>query len=82
MAGLIRGKQLKAARALASITQEELAEASGLHVNSVRYLERQDRITCAFSTERVETALNALGVMFFTTPTPGVRVMPGKPEFE
>ncbi len=82
MRNLIWGRQLKSARALAGITQDELAMAAGLHVNSVRYLERQNRITCAFSTGRIETAMNALGVMFFTTPSPGVRVRPAKAEFE
>ena len=39
------GRQLTAARALAGITQEQLAERAGLHVNSIRYMERQGWIT-------------------------------------
>ena len=75
---LITGQQLKAARALVGIGQDQLAEAAGLHVNSVRYLERQDRITTIYSRQRVETAMNAFGVIFLTKPTPGVRVAPAK----
>ena len=36
-------------RALINITQEELARAAHLHPNSIRYLERQERITTGFS---------------------------------
>jgi hypothetical protein len=42
-------RQLAAARALAGITQEELAELACLHVNSIRYMERQPRITMGHS---------------------------------
>jgi transcriptional regulator with XRE-family HTH domain len=42
---LILGQQLAAGRALIKLTQEELAYAAGLHVNSIRYLERQDERT-------------------------------------
>jgi transcriptional regulator with XRE-family HTH domain len=41
MDGLVLGQQLSAGRALINLTQEELARAAGLHVNSIRYLERQ-----------------------------------------
>jgi len=37
-----------------AITQRELASFAGLHVNSILYLERQDRITTGYSRERVE----------------------------
>jgi len=81
MRGLIRGKQLSAGRALISITQEELACAAGLHPNSIRYLERQERITTGFSRERVEQAMHQLGVIFFDFPSPGVRLRPKEKEF-
>lgn len=57
MGGFVLGQQLSAGHALINITQEELARAAGLHVNSVRYLERQERITTGFSRERVEQAM-------------------------
>jgi transcriptional regulator with XRE-family HTH domain len=70
------GRQLAAARVLAGITQEQLAERAGLHVNSVRYMERQGWITTGHSSERVAEALVDAGVMFFTLPTCGVRLKP------
>jgi transcriptional regulator with XRE-family HTH domain len=79
--GLIRGRQLSAGRALINITQEELACAAGLHANSIRYLERQERITTGFSRERVEQAMLGLGVIFFYSPSPGVRLRPMEKEF-
>jgi transcriptional regulator with XRE-family HTH domain len=67
------GRQLKAARALAGIKQEELARAAGLHVNSIRYMERKDRITDTWSTiERVVAALEGFGVVLSSNPAPGV----------
>ena len=48
--------------------------AADLHVNSIRYLERQARITTGFSSERVEQAMMGFGVTFFRTPSPGVRL--------
>ena len=74
MNGLVLGQQLSAGRALARLTQEELARSAGLHVNSVRYLERQKHITTGFSWERVEQAMLRLGVIFFHAPSPGVRL--------
>jgi transcriptional regulator with XRE-family HTH domain len=68
------GRQLAAARMLAGITQEELASQAGLHVNSIRYLERQDYITTGHSSQRVTEAMAALGVLFFSVPSCGVRL--------
>jgi transcriptional regulator with XRE-family HTH domain len=51
------GRQLAAARVLAGITQVQLAERAGLHVNSIRYLERQPRITTGHSSAMVAGAL-------------------------
>jgi hypothetical protein len=76
MGGLIRGQQLSAGRALIAVTQRELARAAGLHPNSIRYLERQERIATGFSSERVEQAMLELGVIFFYSPSPGLRLRP------
>jgi transcriptional regulator with XRE-family HTH domain len=81
MGELVLGQQLSAGRALIKLTQEELARAAGLHVNSVRYLERQKRITTAFSSKRVEQAMLRFGVIFFRAPSPGVRFSPNEKEF-
>ena len=74
------GRQLAAARVLAGITQEQLAELAGLHVNSIRYMERQAKITTGFSSERVAEALAGAGVIFFTLPTCGIRLKPAEGE--
>jgi hypothetical protein len=58
-----------------------LARVAGLHANSIRYLERQERITTGFSRERVEQAMLHLGVIFFDFPSPGVRLRPMEKEF-
>jgi hypothetical protein len=63
------------------ITQEQLARAAGLHVNRIRYVERQDRITTSFSSSRVEQAMLDLGVIFSYSPSPGVRLRPKEKEF-
>jgi transcriptional regulator with XRE-family HTH domain len=81
MRGLIRGQQLSAGRALINLTQARLARAVGLHVNSIRYVERQERITTGFSSSRVEQAMLDLGVIFFHFPSPGVRLRPKEKEF-
>jgi transcriptional regulator with XRE-family HTH domain len=65
MRGFIRGQQLAAGRALINLTQKELASAAGLHPNSIRYLERQNRITTGFSRERFEQAMRE-GKLFTT----------------
>jgi len=77
------GRQLAAARVLAGITQQQLAELADLHVNSIRYMERQKWITTGHSSGLVAEALTNSGVMFFTLPTCGVRFKPadGKEEF-
>ena len=75
MTKLLEGRQLKAAHALAGIKQDELAEAAGLHVNSIRYMERKAHITnTPYVVERVVLALERFGVVPTSHPTPGVRL--------
>jgi hypothetical protein len=66
------GRQVMAARALADLTQEALAEMAGLHVNSVRYVERQPLITTGHSAKRVAEAFASVGVFFVNHPDCGV----------
>jgi transcriptional regulator with XRE-family HTH domain len=74
MSNIRSGAQFKAARALLGITQAEVAAASGLHTNSIRYLESQESVTTGHSSALVEEAMNKLGVVFFIAPTIGVRL--------
>ncbi len=80
MGELITGKQVAAGRILAGLTQKQLADAAGLHVNSIRYVERQPRITTGHSCQCIKQAMLGFGIVFFRVPTPGVRLA-GEGEF-
>jgi transcriptional regulator with XRE-family HTH domain len=74
---LLIGNQLKAARALAEVEQQELADAASVHVNTIRKMEAKGRseITSAADVlRRVQTALERLGVEFTNGERPGVRL--------
>jgi DNA-binding XRE family transcriptional regulator len=78
MSNLVSGRQIRAARMLAGITQADLARAAGCHPRSVRYWESKgnNSPTNVVSTlDSIEQALNRHGVILFSTPTPGVRSM-------
>ena len=80
MSNIRTGAQVKAARALLGLTEAEVAHASGLHTNSIRYLENQERVTTGYSSGLVEEAMNKLGVVFFIAPTIEIRLK-GHSEF-
>ncbi|MBS0270091.1 MAG: helix-turn-helix domain-containing protein [Proteobacteria bacterium] len=70
------GRQIAAARALLGWSQDELADASGLHVNSIAYWERHAAIPtyrAPLACERIGDALREAGVETFLNPAPGVR---------
>ena len=74
---LTTGNQLKAARALAGIDQQELADTAGVNVNTIRNLEGRgaELITSSVVTVRnVQLALEALGIEFLNHTQPGVRL--------
>jgi hypothetical protein len=74
---LVTGNQLKAARALAEIDQQELAAAAGVNVNTIRNMEGRggEPITSGVVTVRcVQLALEARGVEFLNHGEPGVRL--------
>jgi transcriptional regulator with XRE-family HTH domain len=71
------GNQLKAARALAGIEQQELADIAKVHVNTIRKMEakgREEITSAADVLRRVQTALEAAGVEFTNAGRPGVRL--------
>jgi len=77
MSNIASGRQIRAARILAGLTQAELANAAGYHTRAVRYWEsKEDGLpTCVSETlDRVEQALLKNGVVVFTSPTVGARV--------
>ncbi len=75
----LTGNHLRAARALAGIDQERLAELADVHIGTVRNMEAcgADLIGGYSSTrEKVQRALEALGIEFTNGGSPGVRVIP------
>ena len=72
MSNLVSTKQLKAARALAGLTQDQLGAAMGLNGRMVRFWERRIPSNPR-KVARIEQALLANGVALFTEPTAGAR---------
>ena len=73
---LVTGRQLRAARTLAGMTQRDLATVLGLNERAIRFWERKHerRPTSAPNDARIEQALLAHGVILFAEPTPGARL--------
>ena len=76
---LVNGRQLRAARVLAGLTQRTLGAALGLNERSIRFWERKHdrRPTGAPNDKLIEQALLAHGVILFSEPTPGARLAAG-----
>ena len=78
MYSLESGPQLRAARAMAGIDRQRLANAAGVAVQTVRRLEGLDRIRATTTTvESLQRALEAAGVEFL--PSRGVRPASSQP---
>jgi len=77
MSNIASGRQIRAGRMLAGLTQAELARAAGCHPRSVRYWESKGNppTNVASTLGSIEQALNQHGVIPFSTPTPGVRLL-------
>jgi len=73
MPNLVSTKQLKAARALAGLTQDQLGSAMGLNGRMIRFWERRVP-TNPRKVARIEQALLANGVALFAEPTAGARL--------
>lgn len=74
---LTTGNQLKAARALAGLSQGDLAKAAGVNVTTISAIEGKgaDGITSGLDTVRAITrALEAAGVELLNDGRPGVRL--------
>jgi transcriptional regulator with XRE-family HTH domain len=74
---LVTGNQLKAARALAGVDQQQVADAARVNVNTVRNMEARgaEPITSSAVTVRsVQLALEAWGIEFLNHGQPGVRL--------
>jgi hypothetical protein len=74
---LVTGNQLKAARALAGVDQQQVADSARVNVNTIRNMEARgaEPITSSAVTVRsVQVALEALGIEFLNHTRPGVRL--------
>ncbi len=76
---LVTGRQLRAARVLAGLTQRTLGAALGVDERAVRFWERKHdrRPTGAPNNRRIEEVLLDHGVILFAEPTPGARLAAG-----
>lgn len=74
---LTTGNQLKAARVLAGVEQATLAARAGLHINTIKAMERRghEMLTSGLDTIRaVMQVLEAEGIEFLNHGRPGVRL--------
>jgi DNA-binding transcriptional regulator YiaG len=79
---LVTGAQLRAARALAGVEQEQLAAAAGVGVNTISKLEqhRGEFDGARVGTiRRLQRALEAAGVAFTNGGEPGVKMRRATP---
>jgi hypothetical protein len=76
---LTTGNQLKAARALIGAEQIGVAEAAGIHVNTIRTMEAAGPAPIpgrAQNVQAIQRALESQGVEFLNHGSPGVRLRP------
>src|SRR5215470_15981125 len=74
---LVTENQLRAARALAGVDQQQVADAAKIYVNTIRNMEARgvEPITSGAVTVRnVQMALEAYGIEFIDHGRPGVRL--------
>ena len=80
---LTTGNQLKAARALADLNQEQLATAAAVNINTVRNMEARgpEVLKSGLDTiQKVQRALEAAGVQFIPENGGGAGVRLAKPK--
>jgi transcriptional regulator with XRE-family HTH domain len=68
------GRHLAAARTMAGLTQGQLAQLAGVHVNGIKRLERMQSGLGGMTVERISEALKARGIIADAWPTPFVRI--------
>jgi transcriptional regulator with XRE-family HTH domain len=73
---LVAGPQLRAARAMARLDQDRLAELAGVATATVQRLEDQNGLlnARAATLRALQRALEATGVVFVNHDQPGVRM--------
>jgi transcriptional regulator with XRE-family HTH domain len=79
---LVTGNQLKAARVLAEVDQQQVADAANVNVNTIRNMEARGNepiTSSAVTVRKVQSVLEAWGVEFLDAGVPGVRRRPDAP---
>lgn len=74
---LMTGNQLKAARAMADMSQVQLAEAAGLNVTTISAMEGKGAATLSSGLDTIQAVmrvLEAAGVELLNGGQPGVRL--------
>src|SRR5262249_23681687 len=74
---LVIGNQLRAARSLVGVEQQQLADAAGVHVNTIRAMEARGLSEIAGSVSvlrKVQAAMERFGVVFTNGDAPGVKL--------
>jgi len=77
MSNIVTGRQLRAARILAGLTQRQLAQEVGVHERAARYWELKENklpTSTPSSLEKIEAVLRNHGVIVFASPAPGARL--------
>jgi len=78
---MIDARQMKAARALAGLTQEDVAKATGLSVQTIKRMEiTGPERSSAGNVQAVQRALEAAGVIFIPENGGGAGVRLAKPK--
>jgi hypothetical protein len=81
MSNLVSGRQLKAARTLAQMTQAGLSVAAGFGPRAAKYWERwgdEAPTTVPSTLKEIEAVLLRHGVEVFADPSPGCRLISRK----
>lgn len=71
---VITGRHIAAARALLNITQADVAEASGIHVRTIRAFELGDHMPRPATVDAIREALERRGIEFSNGDEPGVKL--------
>jgi transcriptional regulator with XRE-family HTH domain len=80
--GLRTGNQIKAARALADLNQQQLAERAGVNVNTIRNMEARGSevlVSGLDTVTKVQVALEKAGIAFIPENGGGAGVRLRKP---
>jgi transcriptional regulator with XRE-family HTH domain len=78
MSNIVSGRQLRAARVLAGLTQRQLAQAVGVDERATRYWELKEHrapTSTPSSLAKIEAVLRDHGVIVFARPTAGARLV-------